>query len=69
MIFASYFCNKLNLDHRLGAELFEHYLLGFNPINNQAGWMWCGGLGNDSVPYPGRVFNISNQLYKYGKPA
>ena len=69
MIFASYFCNKLNLDHRLGAELFEHYLLGFNPINNQAGWMWCAGLGNDSVPYPGRVFNINNQLYKYGKPA
>ena len=65
MIIASYVCNTMRLDHRLGAELFEHHLLGFNAINNQAGWMWCGGLGNDNVPYPGRYFNIVNQYFRY----
>ena len=62
-IFASIWINDLNLDWRLGAELFERYLIDYDVYSNYGNWMYLAGVGSD--PRGKRYFNLEKQLINY----
>jgi len=60
---ASYFCNDLNLDWRLGAAYFEQQLIDYDVCSNWGNWAYLAGVGND--PRGKRYFNIEKQANDY----
>ena len=62
---ASFFCNELNLDWRLGAAYFEQELIDYDVCSNWGNWAYLAGVGND--PRGHRYFNIEKQAQDYDK--
>ncbi|WP_198554702.1 DASH family cryptochrome [Flavobacterium sp. ALD4] len=62
---ASYFCNELNMDWRLGAAYFESQLIDYDVCSNWGNWAYLAGVGND--PRKHRYFNIEKQANDYDK--
>jgi deoxyribodipyrimidine photo-lyase len=62
---ASYFCNELNIDWRIGAAYFEQQLIDYDECSNWGNWAYLAGVGND--PRQNRVFNIEKQAKDYDK--
>lgn len=62
---ASYFCNELNMDWRLGAAYFEMQLIDYDVCSNWGNWAYIAGVGND--PRTHRWFNIDKQAKDYDK--
>ena len=62
---ASYFCNELNMDWRLGAAYFEEQLIDYDVSSNWGNWAYLAGVGND--PRGHRYFNIEKQANDYDK--
>jgi deoxyribodipyrimidine photo-lyase len=62
---ASYFCNELNIDWRLGASCFEEQLIDYDVCSNWGNWAYIAGVGND--PREHRYFNIEKQAKEYDK--
>ncbi|MFM7727551.1 MAG: DASH family cryptochrome, partial [Flavobacteriales bacterium] len=44
---ASYLCNDLKLDWRLGAAYFEQELIDYDVASNWGNWAYLAGVGND----------------------
>ncbi|HRA73657.1 MAG TPA: DASH family cryptochrome, partial [Flavobacterium sp.] len=44
---ASFFCNELNMDWRLGAAYFEESLIDYDVCSNWGNWAYLAGVGND----------------------
>lgn len=62
---ASYLCNDLKLDWRLGAAYFEQQLIDYDVCSNWGNWAYLAGVGND--PRENRYFNIEKQASVYDK--
>jgi len=62
---ASYFCNELNMDWRIGAAYFEEQLIDYDVCSNWGNWAYLAGVGND--PRGHRYFNIDKQAQEYDK--
>ncbi|WP_396147264.1 FAD-binding domain-containing protein [Flavobacterium sp.] len=62
---ASYLCNDLKLDWRLGAAYFEQQLIDYDVCSNWGNWAYLAGVGND--PREKRYFNIEKQAAQYDK--
>ena len=62
---ASYFCNELNMDWRIGAAYFEEQLIDYDVCSNWGNWAYLAGVGND--PRGHRYFNIEKQASDYDK--
>ncbi len=62
---ASYFCNELNMDWRVGAAYFEEQLIDYDVCSNWGNWAYLAGVGND--PRGHRYFNIEKQAADYDK--
>lgn len=62
---ASYFCNELNMDWRVGAAYFEEQLIDYDVCSNWGNWAYLAGVGND--PRDHRWFNIEKQANDYDK--
>ncbi|WP_310558697.1 DASH family cryptochrome [Flavobacterium sp.] len=62
---ASYFCNELNMDWRIGAAYFEEQLVDYDVSSNWGNWAYLAGVGND--PRGHRYFNIEKQASDYDK--
>ncbi|RXR20553.1 DASH family cryptochrome [Flavobacterium amnicola] len=62
---ASYFCNELNMDWRIGAAYFEQQLIDYDVCSNWGNWAYLAGVGND--PRGHRYFNIEKQAQEYDK--
>jgi deoxyribodipyrimidine photo-lyase len=62
---ASYFCNELNMDWRIGATYFEEQLVDYDVSSNWGNWAYLAGVGND--PRGHRWFNIEKQAGDYDK--
>jgi deoxyribodipyrimidine photo-lyase len=62
---ASYLCNNLKLDWRLGAAYFEQQLIDYDVCSNWGNWAYLAGVGND--PRENRYFNIEKQAQDYDK--
>ena len=62
---ASFFCNELNMDWRLGAAYFEEQLIDYDVCSNWGNWAYLAGVGND--PRGHRYFNIEKQANDYDK--
>ena len=62
---ASYFCNELNMDWRLGAAYFEEQLIDYDVCSNWGNWGYIAGVGND--PRDHRWFNVEKQAQDYDK--
>lgn len=62
---ASYFCNELNMDWRLGAAYFEEKIIDYDVCSNWGNWAYLAGVGND--PRGHRYFNIEKQASDYDK--
>jgi deoxyribodipyrimidine photo-lyase len=60
---ASYFCNELNMDWRIGAAYFEQELIDYDVCSNWGNWAYIAGVGND--PRGHRYFNITKQANDY----
>ncbi len=62
---ASYLCNDLKLDWRLGAAYFEEQLIDYDVCSNWGNWAYLAAVGND--PRDNRYFNIEKQAQTYDK--
>jgi deoxyribodipyrimidine photo-lyase len=62
---ASFLCNDLKLDWRLGAHYFEQQLIDYDVCSNWGNWAYIAGVGND--PRSNRYFNIDKQAIDYDK--
>lgn len=62
---ASYFCNELQQDWRIGAAYFEQQLIDYDVCSNWGNWAYLAGVGND--PRGHRYFNIEKQAADYDK--
>ena len=62
---ASFFCNELNMDWRIGAAYFEEQLIDYDVCSNWGNWAYLAGVGND--PRGHRYFNIEKQSNDYDK--
>jgi len=60
---ASYLCNDLKLDWRLGAAYFEEQLIDYDVCSNWGNWAYLAAVGND--PRDNRYFNIEKQATTY----
>lgn len=60
---ASYLCNDLHLDWRLGAAYFQQQLIDYDVCSNWCNWAYIAGTGND--PRTNRYFNIEKQAAQY----
>jgi deoxyribodipyrimidine photo-lyase len=60
---ASYLCNDLKLDWRLGAAYFEQQLIDYDVCSNWGNWAYLAAVGND--PRDNRYFNIEKQAAVY----
>jgi deoxyribodipyrimidine photo-lyase len=48
--FARYIIDELQMDWRIGAELFESYLIDYDPCSNWCNWQILAGQGPEGVP-------------------
>jgi deoxyribodipyrimidine photo-lyase len=62
---ASYFCNELGQEWRIGAAYFEEQLIDYDVCSNWGNWAYLAGVGND--PRDQRWFNIEKQANDYDK--
>jgi deoxyribodipyrimidine photo-lyase len=62
---ASYLCNDLKLDWRMGAAYFEQQLIDYDVCSNWGNWAYLAAVGND--PRDNRYFNIEKQSQTYDK--
>ena len=62
-IVASYLCNDLKLDWRLGASYFEEQLIDYDVASNWGNWAYLAGVGND--PRGNRYFDVARQAKVY----
>ena len=62
---ASYFCNELQQDWRIGAAYFEQQLIDYDVCSKWGNWAYLAGVGND--PRGHRYFNIEKQAADYDK--
>ncbi|WP_395047971.1 DASH family cryptochrome [Flavobacterium sp.] len=62
---ASFFCNELNMDWRIGASYFEEQLTDYDVCSNWGNWAYLAGVGNDHRGH--RYFNIEKQASDYDK--
>ncbi|MBU3681989.1 MAG: DASH family cryptochrome [Flavobacterium sp.] len=62
---ASYFCNELQQDWRIGAAYFEQQLIDYDVSSNWGNWAYLAGVGND--PRGHRYFNIEKQATDYDR--
>lgn len=62
---ASFLCNDLQVDWRLGAAYFEEQLIDYDVCSNWGNWAYIAGVGND--PRGHRVFNVDKQANDYDK--
>ena len=62
---ASFLCNDLKLDWRLGAAYFEQQLIDYDVCSNWGNWAYLAAVGND--PRDNRYFNIEKQSHTYDK--
>ena len=62
-IVASYLCNDLKLDWRLGAAYFEEQLIDYDVASNWGNWAYLAGVGND--PRGNRYFDVAKQARQY----
>ncbi len=62
-IVASFACNALGLDWRLGAAWFESQLLDYDMASNWGNWQYLAGVGQDAREF--RVFSLSKQAQNY----
>lgn len=62
-IVASYFCNDMKQDWRVGAAYFEEQLLDYDVASNWGNWAYLAGVGND--PRGNRYFDIDKQARQY----
>ena len=60
---ASFLVSDLKGDWRFGAELFEHFLIDYDPASNYGNWNYVAGVGND--PRGHRYFNVLKQAMDY----
>ncbi|MEY3692633.1 MAG: cryptochrome, partial [Bacillota bacterium] len=60
---ASFMAKILKLDWRMGAALFEHYLIDYDVSSNYGNWQYISGVGVD--PREDRIFNVTLQAKKY----
>ncbi|MFN5621867.1 MAG: DASH family cryptochrome [Flavobacteriales bacterium] len=60
---ASYFCNDLKQDWRMGAAYFEEQLIDYDVASNWGNWAYLAGVGND--PRGNRYFDIEKQARQY----
>ena len=60
---ASYFCNDLKQDWRIGAAYFEEQLIDYDVASNWGNWAYLAGVGND--PRGNRYFDIEKQARQY----
>jgi deoxyribodipyrimidine photo-lyase len=60
---ASYLCNDLKLDWRLGAAYFEQQLVDYDVCSNWGNWQYASGVGPD--PREDRYFNVIKQATIY----
>lgn len=60
---ASYLCNDLKQDWRIGAAYFEQELLDYDPSSNYGNWAYIAGVGNDNRA--DRYFNTQKQAMQY----
>lgn len=60
---ASYFCNELAQDWRVGAAYFEEQLIDYDVASNWGNWAYLAGVGND--PRGNRYFDIEKQAKQY----
>ncbi len=61
---ASYLIHDLGQDWRLGAAIFEHFLIDYDVASNIGNWMMIAGVGNSAQS---KVFNVDNQRLRYDK--
>ena len=62
-VVASYLCNDLKLDWRLGAAYFEEQLIDYDVSSNWGNWAYLAGVGND--PRGNRYFDSEKQARQY----
>lgn len=60
---ASFLTKDLQVDWRIGAELFESQLIDYDPASNWGNWQYLAGVGND--PRASRQFNPIKQGHDY----
>jgi len=60
---ASYFCNELAQDWRIGAAYFEEQLIDYDVASNWCNWAYLAGVGND--PRGNRYFDTEKQAKQY----
>ena len=61
---ASYLIHDLGQDWRVGAAIFEHFLIDYDVASNIGNWMMIAGVGNSAQS---KVFNVNNQQLRYDK--
>ncbi|CAM9564714.1 unnamed protein product, partial [Heterosigma akashiwo] len=61
---ASFLCNDLGLDWRLGAEFFEERLIDYDPASNWVNWAYVAGVGPDPRSAYYKFQSIYN-IYRY----
>jgi deoxyribodipyrimidine photo-lyase len=61
---ASYFCNELNMDWRLGAAYFESQLIDYDVCSNWGNWAYLAGV---EMIQEAPLFQYSKQANDYDK--
>ena len=64
MIVAMFLTKDLDVDWRIGEQLFMQWLIDYDQAANVGGWQWSAGTGNDAAPYF-RVMNPILQAQRY----
>lgn len=64
MIVACYLVKDLLISWKEGEKHFAHYLVDYDPSQNNGNWQWVASTGYDSQPYF-RIFNPKLQSEKF----
>lgn len=64
MIVASFLVKDLIIDWKEGEKHFAHYLVDYDPAQNNGNWQWVASTGTDTQPYF-RIFNPWLQSKKF----
>jgi deoxyribodipyrimidine photo-lyase len=68
MVVSQFLMKDLGIDWRDGERYFAQMLYDYDPAQNNGGWQWSSGSGNDSQPYF-RVFNPYRQSERFDPDA
>ena len=66
MLTANYLIKDFLTDWKKGEKYFAQKLVDYDPANNNGGWQWCAGTGNDASVRM-RIFNPILQSHKFDK--